>query len=51
MNTAWAQVGQTLGKETMYRYMQRFGFNKPPLDYPREQIDSSGVFDGAGSHR
>jgi peptidoglycan glycosyltransferase len=47
VNTVWAQVGQTLGKETMYRYMQRFGFNsKPPLDYPTEQIDSSGVFDG-----
>jgi peptidoglycan glycosyltransferase len=45
VNTVWAQVGVRLGKETMYDYMERFGFNqKPPLDYPREQMDSSGVF-------
>jgi len=45
VNTVWAQVGQRLGKSTMYKYMQRFGFNsKPPLDYPPQQMDSSGVF-------
>ena len=45
VNTVWAQVGERLGKSTMYKYMQRFGFNsKPPLDYPPQQIDSSGVF-------
>jgi peptidoglycan glycosyltransferase len=49
VNTVWAQVGERLGKGTMYRYMQRFGFNsKPPLDYPPQQMDSSGVF--AGGH-
>jgi penicillin-binding protein A len=47
VNTVWAQVGERLGKGTMYKYMQRFGFNsKPPLDYPPQQIDSSGVFGG-----
>src|SRR4051794_5313990 len=47
VNTVWAQVGESLGKNTMYKYMQRFGFNsKPPLDYPRGQMDSSGVFSG-----
>jgi penicillin-binding protein A len=47
VNTVWAQVGEQLGKSTMYKYMQRFGFNqKPPLDYPPQQIDSSGVFAG-----
>jgi penicillin-binding protein A len=30
----------------MYRYMRRFGFNQePPLDYPREQMVPSGVFE------
>jgi penicillin-binding protein A len=47
VNTVWGQVGERLGKSTMYKYMQRFGFNtKPPLDYPPQQIDSSGVFSG-----
>jgi penicillin-binding protein A len=47
VNTVWAQVGERLGKSTMYKYMQRFGFNsKPPLDYPAQQIDASGVFEG-----
>jgi peptidoglycan glycosyltransferase len=47
VNTVWAQVGERLGKDTMYKYMQRFGFNsKPPLDYPTQQMDASGVFEG-----
>jgi peptidoglycan glycosyltransferase len=47
VNTVFGQVGESLGKDTMYKYMQRFGFNsKPPLDYPRQQMDSSGVFSG-----
>jgi penicillin-binding protein A len=47
VNTVWAQVGERLGKSTMYNYMQRFGFNgKPPLDYPPQQMDASGVFQG-----
>src|SRR4051794_28476938 len=45
VNTVWAQVGESLGKSTLYKYMQRSGSNaKPPLDYPPQQIDSSGVF-------
>jgi peptidoglycan glycosyltransferase len=47
VNTVWAQVGERLGKGTLYKYMQRFGFNqKPPLDYPPQQMDASGVFGG-----
>ncbi len=47
VNTVWGQVGEKLGKNTMYKYMQRFGFDrKPPLDYPRQQMDASGVFSG-----
>ena len=47
VNTVWAQVGQRLGASTMYRYMRRFGFNEePPVDYPKNQLTPSGVFDG-----
>jgi penicillin-binding protein A len=48
VNTVWAEVGEDLGTDTMYKYMDRFGFNqKPPLDYPGFQLATSGVFDGA----
>jgi penicillin-binding protein A len=55
VNTVWGQVGEKLGKNTMLDYMERFGFErKPPLDYPPDQMDASGVFDrgrllGSGS--
>ncbi|HEX2359162.1 MAG TPA: penicillin-binding transpeptidase domain-containing protein [Solirubrobacterales bacterium] len=45
VNTYWAQVGEELGTDTMYKYMDRFGFNEqPPLDYPSFQIAPSGEF-------
>jgi penicillin-binding protein A len=45
VNTVWAQVAEQLGKATMARYMQRFGFDrKPRLDYPAEQMSSSGEY-------
>jgi peptidoglycan glycosyltransferase len=48
VNTVWAEVGEDLGKETMYRYMDRFGFDqKPRLDYPSFQLATSGVFEGS----
>jgi len=48
VNTVWAQVGERLGKRTMGRYMTRFGFNhKPQLDYPPEEMSSSGEYVGA----
>jgi peptidoglycan glycosyltransferase len=47
VNTWWAQVGEKLGNDTMFRYMDRFGFDsKPRLDYPSFQLATSGVFDG-----
>lgn len=47
VNTVWAQVGEQVGAETMFEYMERFGFGrKPPLDYPPDEIQASGVFDG-----
>lgn len=48
VNTVWAQVAEHLGKPTMARYMSRFGFNhKPQLDYPAEEMSSSGEYLGA----
>jgi peptidoglycan glycosyltransferase len=45
VNTVWAQVAEQLGKPTMARYMQRFGFDhKPRLDYPSGQMSSSGEY-------
>jgi peptidoglycan glycosyltransferase len=47
VNTVWAQVAVRLGKRTMARYMTRFGFDrKPRLDYPSEEMSSSGEYLG-----
>jgi peptidoglycan glycosyltransferase len=47
VNTVWAEVAENLGKDTMYKYMERFGFDqKPRLDYPGFQLATSGVFEG-----
>jgi penicillin-binding protein A len=47
VNTWWAQAGEKLGKDTMFKYMDRFGFDaKPRLDYPSFQLATSGVFEG-----
>jgi penicillin-binding protein A len=47
VNTWWAQVGEKLGKDTMFRYMDRFGFDqKPRLDLPSFQLATSGVYSG-----
>jgi peptidoglycan glycosyltransferase len=43
INTVWAEVAETLGRETMGRYMTRLGFYaKPPLDYPADERRASG---------
>jgi peptidoglycan glycosyltransferase len=47
VNTVWAQVAERLGKDTIARYMDRFGFNrKPELDYPAAEMSSSGEYLG-----
>ena len=47
VNTAWAQVAEKLGKATMGKYMNRFGFDrKPQLDYPAEEMSINGEFEG-----
>ena len=44
VNTYWAQVGEQLGTDTMFEYMDRFGFNgTPPVQYPADQLNASGV--------
>jgi peptidoglycan glycosyltransferase len=44
VNTVWAEVGETLGGETMQRYMERFGFyDQVPVDLPPEERGRSGV--------
>jgi penicillin-binding protein A len=53
VNTVWAQVAEHLGRATMTKYMQRFGFySKPPLDYPPDQLSASNPWSsGAHPHR
>ncbi|MFL5908914.1 MAG: peptidoglycan D,D-transpeptidase FtsI family protein [Solirubrobacterales bacterium] len=47
VNVWWAQVGEKLGKDTMFKYMDRYGFDqKPRLDYPSFQLATSGVYSG-----
>ena len=44
VNTVFARVGERVGRRTLIRYMDRFGFGQdPPLDYPNEQMIPSGV--------
>jgi penicillin-binding protein A len=45
INTVWGRVGEIVGKDAMFTYMRRFGFNsKPPIDLPGSELRSSGVF-------
>jgi penicillin-binding protein A len=45
INTVWAEVGVKLGRSTLADYMERFGFgSKPPMDYPPEQMSTSGSY-------
>lgn len=46
VNTFFAKLGRRVGEDTLYEYMDRFGFNaKPEIDLPDEQLSISGVFD------
>src|SRR6185312_2728429 len=47
VNTVWAQVGEKVGRATMTKYMNRFGFDrKPKLDYPATEMSTSGSHEG-----
>lgn len=50
VNTAWANVAESVGASTYQRYMDRFGFgSKPPLDYPSDQLLASGEYSAKGT--
>jgi peptidoglycan glycosyltransferase len=50
VNTAWAEIGEKLGRQTMADYMKKFGFyDDPPLDYPDNQMVPSGEYGAGGS--
>ena len=43
VNTVWAEVAEKLGKGTMRRYMERYGFGEPPpVDLPADEVLTSG---------
>jgi peptidoglycan glycosyltransferase len=45
VNTWFAQLGERVGEETLFEYMDRFGFNSTPaIDLPEDQVYKSGVF-------
>ena len=45
VNTVWAQVAERLGKRTLARYMDRFGFDREPqLDYPSREMSISAEY-------
>lgn len=47
VNTVYAQVAEHVGKATLQRYMERFGFDrKPQLDYPASEMSASGEHEG-----
>jgi peptidoglycan glycosyltransferase len=46
VNTWFAQVGEKVGQETLFEYMERFGFNsKPAIDIPSDEVSTSGLYD------
>lgn len=45
VNTWFAQLGEEVGEEAMFEYMDRFGFNaQPAIDLPEDQVYKSGVY-------
>ncbi len=45
VNTWFGQLGQQLGEDTLFEYMERFGFNSTPaIDLPADQVSKSGVY-------
>lgn len=46
VNTWFAQLGEKIGEETLFEYMDRFGFNATPaIDLPEDQVYKSGLFE------
>ncbi len=46
VNTWFGQLGQQIGEDTLFEYMDRFGFNaEPAIDLPADQVETSGIFE------
>jgi penicillin-binding protein A len=46
VNTWFGQLGQQLGNDTLFQYMERFGFNaNPAIDLPEDEVYESGVYE------
>jgi peptidoglycan glycosyltransferase len=46
VNTWFAQLGEQVGQDTLFEYMDKFGFNsKPAIDLPSEQVLPSGILE------
>lgn len=44
VNTVWGEVGEKLGNDLMFKYMNRFGFDKKPqIELPSDELAASGV--------
>jgi peptidoglycan glycosyltransferase len=49
VNTWFGQLGQQLGNDTLFEYMEKFGFNATPaIDLPEEEVSKSGVYGEEG---
>ena len=47
VNTWFAQLGEEVGSDTLFEYMDDFGFGSTPaIDLPDEQVYRSGVYEG-----
>jgi peptidoglycan glycosyltransferase len=46
VNTWFAQLGQKVGQDKLFKMMEKFGFSAtPPIDLPEEEVLQSGVYD------
>jgi peptidoglycan glycosyltransferase len=46
VNTWFAQLGEQIGEQTLFEYMDRFGFDSiPAIDLPEDQVYPSGIFE------
>ncbi len=46
VNTWFAQLGQKVGQDKLFKTMEKFGFNStPPIDLPEDEVLPSGVYD------
>jgi peptidoglycan glycosyltransferase len=47
VNTWFAQLGEKVGEDTLFEYMDRFGFNsQPAIDLPSSAVAVSGLYEG-----